>query len=441
MDRARSILYSYASKSRSILDSGPQCGLDAYAGEAFAPMKESASHDAEFRLLVASALWPRQPGDGERVRILANENIDWAALLEMAVLHRLVPMVYHNLLEYAPDCMPPDIKLMLERQAGSGSMAVFRDLAEIFRLISLFAGASINLRILKGIPLAILAYGDAGLRDPGDIDLLIAEKDIVAADSLLRRAGYLRTEPEGELTPRRFAYYVRHWKDFVYEHSVLGNSVELHWRLTRNRAMPGALLARSESLGRTKVGSGEIPTLAFDDLFLYLCLHGALDGWMRLKSLADIVALCRNMKPAEVERLAIQAVKFGVLPEMTSALRMATRIFGVSIDGPGLLPESHPAVRRILKFSSHAISDCDYRLPRENISGRKWAWYELGLRKSAAYRWQILERVLFRPRVWSRFNLPDSFFLLYPLLGPFEWLLYHGSRWRALRNSQLERDS
>ncbi|HVJ09541.1 MAG TPA: nucleotidyltransferase family protein [Acidisarcina sp.] len=371
------------------------------------------------------------------MRDLAGQTIDWQEFLEMVVLHRLGPIVYHNLLHYAPDCVPDDIKLVLEQQASSRSMAVFQDLAEVFRLIRLFADASIGMRVLKGLPLAILAYGDAGLRDPGDTDLLIAERDIVAADELLQKAGYIRIEPDVKLTPRRFTYYVRHWKDFVYEHSVRGNAVELHWRLTRNRAMPGTELTRPESLSLVKVGSGEIPALAFDDLFLYLCLHGALDGWMRLKSLADIVAICRNMEPEEIERLANQAQRLGLLPEMTAGLRLATRIFGVRIEGPGLLPDSHPAVRRILKFSLQAISAGDYRLPRESISGRAWAWYEMGLRSSAAYQWQIFQRVLFRPRVWSRFDLPDSLFFLYPLLGPFEWILYHGLPGTAQRNAEL----
>src|SRR5208337_1718753 len=123
-------------------------------------------------------------------------------------------------------------------------------------------------RVLKGIPLAVLAYGDAGLRDTGDIDLLIDEKDIAAADALLQEAGYLRVDPEVELTPRRFAYYAAHWKDFVYHHRVSGDAVELHWRLTRNCAMPGSMLTRAESVSSVAVGSLRIPTLAFDDLFL-----------------------------------------------------------------------------------------------------------------------------------------------------------------------------
>jgi len=363
------------------------------------------------------------------VRELAQKDLDWSVFEQMVLLHRLAPIVFHNLRDYARDYVAAPAMLAIERHASNSGLAVFNVLTEIFRISDLFSKSSIHLRILKGIPLGIVAYGDAGLRNTGDIDLLIDEHDISSADALLQQAGYRRIAPLNvELTPRRFAYYVSHWKDFVYEHAVSGDSVELHWRLTRNRAMPGARLTRAESISYVSAGSRQIPTLAFDDLFLYLCLHGALDGWMRLKSLADIVALCREMKPAEIERLAKLAAQFGLLPEMSAAILLARRVFGVDIDRTGLLPESHPVVRRILDFSWYAISGEGFMMPRENISGMRWARYELGLRRSLSYRWQIVQRLLFRPRVWSRFPLPDSLFLMYPLLSPIEWLFFHGSR-------------
>ena len=34
------------------------------------------------------------------------------------------------------------------------------------------------------------------------------------------------------------------------------------------------------------------------------------------------------------------------------------------------------------------------------------------------YRWNLVERSLFRPRAWRRFDLPDALFPLYALLSP-----------------------
>jgi hypothetical protein len=400
-------------------------------------VKHQRKHMDEFELLVASSLWPRRPVDREVVRAIAQKNLDWSVFEQMVLLHRLAPIVFHNLKDYAREYVPAPAMLALERHASNSGLAVFNVLKEILRISDLFGASGIPLRILKGIPLGIVAYGDAGLRNTGDIDLLIDEQYIASADALLQKAGYRRIEPLNvELTPRRFAYYISHWKDFVYEHASSGDSVELHWRLTRNRAMPGARLTRAESISYVALGSRQLPTLAFDDLFLYLCLHGALDGWMRLKALADIVALCREMKPEQIERLAKLAAEFELLPEMSAAILLARRIFHVDVDRTGLLPESHPIVRRILRFSSRAISGEGFMTPRESISGLEWARYEMGLRRSLGYRWQIVQRLLFRPRVWARFPLPDSLFLMYPLLSPIEWLFFHGSRLLSERGNE-----
>lgn len=363
------------------------------------------------------------------------QDIDWNVFLEMMELHRLTPIIFHNLRDYAKDVVPPEILLRLEKKTAAKGMASLQNLSELLRLQKLFSEAGIDLRILKGIPLAIVAYGDPGLRESGDIDLLIKEKDIAAAHDLLIRQGYVREEPHGELTPRRFAYYVAHWKDFVYYHPTTGHAVELHWRLHRNRAMPGTLPANANSSAWINSGSARIRCLDFDDLFLYLCVHGALDGWMRLKSLADIVSLCREMPASELERLIGLAKRDGVLPEVSAALLLANRVFGVNIAGEGMLPASDGTVEHILKFSWFAISSNDYQLLREDITGQQWIRYELGLRTGLYYRWQVWQRVFFRTRVWTAVDLPDSLFLLYPVISPFEWLFFHGGRRKERQES------
>ena len=130
---------------------------------------------------------------------------------------------------------------------------------------------------------------------PGDIDLLVAEKDIFKAGEILQAQGYVRFEPQARLTPRRLRSYLAHQKDFSYEHPATGMVIDLHWRLFRNPFLPAN--ARLEEVGEDWItlGSERIPTLPALRLLLYLCVHGALDGWLRLKWLADIGALLHTM--------------------------------------------------------------------------------------------------------------------------------------------------
>ena len=176
-----------------------------------------------------------------------------------------------------------------------------------------------TLRVLKGIPLAIAAYRDPTLRDAGDIDLLVAEKDIFAAEQILQSEGFVRIDPQARLTPRRLRSYLAHQKDLAYEHPVTGALIDLHWRLYRNAWLPAN--ARIEDLEPAWVdlGSERIPTLTAPSLLLYLCMHGALDGWLRLKWLADISALCSHMTPQQIQAAQASANERQALP--SSVLR------------------------------------------------------------------------------------------------------------------------
>ena len=103
--------------------------------------------------------------------------------------------------------------------------------------------------------------------------------------------------------------------------------------------------------------------------------------------------------------------------------------------------------RWILEYA-HAQQLAQHFQPTQTGVG-SWALkrYELGLRPSLAYRLNIIQRILFRPRIWERINLPDPLFPLYALLSPFEWLHFQRltagagaapqrpsrlSRWRAM---------
>ena len=91
-----------------------------------------------------------------------------------------------------------------------------------------------------------------------------------------------------------------HQKDFSYEHPGAGVVIDLHWRLFRNSFLPANAGLAEVGEDWVDLGSERIPTLPAPRLLLYLCVHGALDGWLRLKWLADIGALLRTMTPEQL---------------------------------------------------------------------------------------------------------------------------------------------
>ena len=143
--------------------------------------------------------------------------------------------------------------------------------------------------------------------------------------------GYVRFEPQARLTPRRLRSYLAHQKDFSYEHPAAGMVIDLHWRLFRNSFLPAN--ARFEEVGEdwVKLGSERIPTLPAPRLLLYLCVHGALDGWLRLKWLADIGALLHTMTAEQLAPPQRPQHEQQALPQFSAAVLLCQDLLGYDL--------------------------------------------------------------------------------------------------------------
>ncbi len=75
-------------------------------------------------------------------------------------------------------------------------------------------------------------------------------------------------------------------------------------------------------------------TLGDDDLFVYLCLHGARHAWSRLKWLADLAAWLSQKSPQDVERLYRRAETSGVGRASAQALLLCNQLLDLPL-APG----------------------------------------------------------------------------------------------------------
>jgi len=396
----------------------------------------------EFELVLACLRWPQETVDGDRIRSLAREPIRWPYLLEIVHHHKVVPLFLRNLEAFAAGYMPDDTAAALRAARVANDETYLRRTSKLLLLNRLFREQQIDLRIFKGIPLAITAFQEPALRDVGDIDLLVAEKDIFGAGEILRAQGYVRLDPQARITPRRLRSYVAHQKDFSYGHPLSDLVIDLHWRLFRNSFLPAN--ARLTDVGEywVDLGSERIATLPAPRLLLYLCVHGALDGWLRLKWLADIGALMHTMTPEQLASTLAMATEQQALPQFSAAVFLCQELLGQELlAGHAALSESldrnDRRVAHILRFSRRLVTSNQYRPIREQIPSTHWFLNEFRLHNSLRYRLDLILRSLFRPRVWRWLNLPDKFFPLYALISPFEFLSFHvHNRWQTLRGAR-----
>lgn len=249
--------------------------------------------DPTFDLLLAAI---RPPGDPRRRDVVARRAsapVDWDRFLALANRHRVGPLVAEGLAE-AEVAVPPSLASSL---VEVGRRALFAEMAlasEVERVVALFAAADIAAILLKGPGLSLRAFGRLGLRTYRDLDLLIEEHDVSAAETVLAEAGYTRTEPAADAGD--LSAWQRDHKDAVFRHRGSGVLIELHWRLFDNRRlMPPPSFADAVPLGLAPLGG--VRVLPPGGEFRYLCLHGALHAWARLRWLADVNALVARMSP------------------------------------------------------------------------------------------------------------------------------------------------
>jgi hypothetical protein len=188
--------------------------------------------------------------------------------------------------------------------------------------------------------------------------------------------------------------------------------------------MPGAGLCAARSPESVSFGGFRVDTLPRLEGLLYLCVHGTLDGWIYLKSLADVAAQVRTMTEAELDSLATLAGDNGVLPELTATLMLVRRYLSIDHWSARLLPPGDRTVKHILRYADQALVQGDFIADRDSIPIAATIAFELNLRRNFRYRLELLVRILFRARMWETLPLPDFLFGIYPLLSPLEWLIY-----------------
>jgi hypothetical protein len=341
----------------------------------------------------------------------------------------------HRALNEAGTDVPDGVRTSLSRAAQAIGTQSLLQSAESARLQRLLAEHGIRCVFVKGVPLAILAYDSLGVKQAWDIDLLVGQNQAADAIPLLQQAGYTRSYPRPhEVSDERLLDWAAVSKESLWMHPRTGMVLELHTGLVDN---PLLLPGVPGSLQTVAIGSGiELTTLGTEELFAYICVHGAGHAWARLKWIADVGALVSRVSPAELDRLYRASVKLGAGRSPAQALLLCSRLLSLK------LPEeletelrSDPANRllerlAISAMSGHGATELDdtvWGTVVINIShfliGRGWR-----------YKYGELARKSINPE--DRFTLPLPRYLhfLYPFLAVPRWV---GRRYRLSRHGHV----
>lgn len=283
----------------------------------------------EFLFAAACSIWPPSERRNRTVCEAVADPFDWDRLLQIVGRHRVAGLVHDGITRARP-AIPPEIARDIAKQAATLVRQNLAYAAEAVRLQRMFADADLPVAFLKGASLAILAYGNLALRHSRDIDLLVQGGSVMAAGRLLELAGYRRIEPPVTFDEAQLQTWMLRCKELRFVHVEKRIAVELHCRPFDNPRLIRTPVASTLRFVPLAEGVG-VYTFGEEDLFAYLCAHGAAHSWFRLKWLADIGALLAQQPEDNVERLYRAAEARGAGPSAAQALLLCRQLLGTGI--------------------------------------------------------------------------------------------------------------
>jgi hypothetical protein len=287
--------------------------------------------EAEWELLLECA---RPQLDRQRLAERLRAPLKWASLIALAEDHSVLGLTAARLANYDENAVSLENRESLRAWRRAYTLFTMNLTAEMFRLFDGFAASGIEALVIKGPVLSARCYGDPGLRQYGDLDLIVRDKDIQRSTELMIKVGY---EPSVPLTAIRAKKIPG---EYVFRQSSTKLLVEFHTELTfryHPRPLPLGNLFQRQT--RVNIDSHKVPALSPEDELMLICIHGAKHFWEQLSYIADVAAFVTRQE-LDWGRVMAAAAEVGGERMLYVGLRLAADLLGAP------LPESVGAALR-----------------------------------------------------------------------------------------------
>jgi len=210
----------------------------------------------------------------------------WENLLQLAETHGLVSLLALRLPEAHDVAIPEEFRHRLVESQRLQLLFRLGLISEMLRALQRFGDAGVPALVLKGPALSLQAYGDATVRQYGDIDILTRHEDVFRATQTMIDAGFEAYVPSEAIASGKIP------GEYFFSRPNTKVVLEVHTERTL-RYFPHCLcvedlFARSVKL---EFEGHSVPTLCLEDALVAMCTHGAKHFWERLMWTADVAAM------------------------------------------------------------------------------------------------------------------------------------------------------
>ena len=285
----------------------------------------------EMELLLCCARTTLSPQHAARIHEIASGPLDWEWLLPAADEHALIPLLHWHLHAVGGDAVPAAWRGMLDELFRENARRNLLSTSRLLEIMDSAARAGVAPIPYKGPVLAATAYGNLSLRRFVDLDVLVRDADMPRAEQSLVSLGYQPETPYSSNGTR--AGWPGQYCFQRAEHPP--QLVEVHTERTLRYAPRPfnfeRIWARAQT---TNVGGRTLRTLAPEDQFTLLCVHGTKHMWERLAWIADIAELVRKHRDEGWNAIITTAQQAGA----ERMVRLGLGLAGDLLDAP--LPDA-----------------------------------------------------------------------------------------------------
>jgi lipopolysaccharide transport system permease protein len=408
---------------------------ETMAEHAAAPQAAMTGPEAELLLCCARS---RTDVDMSRlIRKAAQREVNWIQVIRLALRHGTLPLVSLNLQRTCPDLVPSGVLEPLRARCEGGAVEGWRLAEELVSILSLFESHNILAVPFKGPALAVRLYGDLSLREFGDLDIVVRERDVLQAYHLLLDWGYI---PVRQLDATELSQKLRESHELPCCRSDGNARLDLHWRFTSRSAClagdPERFLRHLETIS---IAGQEVRSLQLETYLLILSVHAAKHKWAQLKLICDIAEILA-VPDLDWQYVLREAEDLGLKRALGTGVLLAQSTLGTAV--PTKLAQELKIDRpaRILAAGAQA------KLFEE--ADEDWA-----VEADHTFQFQLRERLRDRAKVFLQHWLPllkpnerDRLFLrlppalcfLYYLLRPVRLACESLSREGQVRNKRRQ---
>ena len=275
----------------------------------------------------------------KNIHILVKKITEIDKFVYLANEHGIIALVYDNLKETGAGDLLPEEKMAFLANSRMKSLGRNTFLYNIIEeVLQLFKQVKIKAVLLKGMALDLSVYGNKGLRQMNDIDILVPRERCMEARRVLLNNGFRSIPIKSPLYNLILPYYGKHLPELVKG----GVSVEIHHKLF---AGPDHSLTEKMITGSTEFSfnKGNLFIPPVREFFLYLVKH--LDkhekqGESQLRLYTDLFCMVEKYGEELLDtELFSEAEAAGLEEKLAAKLFLLKHYWGIFI---------HPALETLI---------------------------------------------------------------------------------------------